>query len=395
MLCRKIAAMMLGAVGGLASAEDPQPPLSLPIPESPAASAIGAESTPVLRPSSAREFAVSLAFLADRRDKLKPGISTEISPWLMFIGAKDVATYGHSVDPASSAAAGRTVWKRHLSFIPDFNPIWTAVNTTLSVATGLKTSGSADRADKIAVGLKLPWFDEGDPRIDLAFWNCWKADAVPPPLPPAPIGDKPKTEVLEANKTLLEACRTKARQKNAFASSAGFAFAQTWRDNGTDQDPKIVRAGRNAWFSYTGNFGEAVNARPLALTLQAKLIRNELDPSPPDGVTGSNIAHFNGDAYALRLRSGSGDTNFDLSASIESRRFTDGRNTRTRIGALGIEFLVGEVWVKVTTGVERGEKNDGSRAFVSTSFNMSKETSPSLCVFGISTTNPKECKTRP
>jgi hypothetical protein len=403
---------LLAFSGNGNATDEPHSPLTLPIPESPAASAIGAEGVPVLRPSSAREFASSLALLADRHGKMKPSLSFEVAPWLLFVGAKDVPGYASSVDPGKSETLKRTVWKTYGGFIPEFNWKWTAVNTALSIATGLKTSDTSDRADKVAIGLKVPWFDEGDPRIDLAFWNCYldgvkaaeaeakaRADAAAPlrpGLPAAPINEKPRIAIPAATITLLETCRSRAQAANTFAKSGGFGFAQAWLDVGTDQEPRLHRAARIGWFSYTAMFGDAQNGRPWGLTAQAKVVNGDFDPNPAEGVTGLAIPRFNSKAFALRARGGRGDANFDLSASLEMRKYDDGRTSRVRIAALGYEFRVTEaMWLKLTMGAERGEKNDGTRAFVSTSISAARESEPSLCIFGKDSTNPAVCKVSP
>ena len=122
----------------------------IPFPESPAAAALSRESDPILRPSTVREFAASLITLTDRTGKFSPGISLAVAP-AQLIGRRPV-------DYAK-------------------NPLKRALfNTQISLATVAdQTAGAQAKAQRIALGLRIPIFDLADPAlatVDNAFIQC-------------------------------------------------------------------------------------------------------------------------------------------------------------------------------------------------------------------------------
>lgn len=347
--------------------QDPATPVEVPIPESPAAAALGNAGT-ILRPSTAQEFAVSLNNAVDRGGKLRPNVSLEVSPYLMANRGRPIHGYADGVDIERSKAAGRTVLKSFPLSMP-----WTLANTTISVATGAKDGG--DFAKRAAVGLKVPLFDEGDPRLDYAFSKCL-ADldaAGPGPIPtpgaPGPIAKSDDRKAGEA------ACVAKANKVHWNRSAAALAFTQTYLDTGDDRKSNLTRDSRTAWASYAWGYNMDMNSATGAtegrgagqFVVQWKGQRRAIDEATAAGASSTTPVRFNGDQGYLRWRFGSDRMNFDLSGSRERRKYDDGRRDNVKVIAAGAEFKLLEYWLLLTFGREQSDVT-GSRAFMLANF---------------------------
>ncbi len=364
-----IALVLLALVHTSASAEDaaakktePSPPVNIPIPDSPATGALGLTGT-ILRPSTAREFAVSLANAVDRNGKVKPTLSMEISPYLLYNRGMPIDKYAEAVDRIASEAKGRTILKA--------NPLsltWTLANTSISVASGAK-DGTNDFSKRAAIGLKVPLFDEGDPRLNYAFSKCIRdldASSPPPPIDPGPGAISKSADRLKGE----AACATKANKLHWNRSAAAFALAQSYLDTGDATKANLTRDARFAWFSYAHGYNRDLTANNSTegdgagqIVLQGKNIRNAIDPK----VTGM-VTRFNGTSAYARWRFGSSETNFDVSGSQERRKYDDGRRDRVNILSAGAEMKLGEYWLSLSFGREQSDIG-GSKPFVLANFN--------------------------
>ena len=352
-----------GAEEAPAKKTEPSPPVNLPIPDSPATGALGLTGT-ILRPSTAREFAVSLANAVDRNGKVKPTVSMEISPYLLYNRGMPIDKYAEAVDRNASEAMGRTILKRNpLSFT------WTLANTSISVATGAK-DGSNDFSKRAAIGFKVPLFDEGDPRLNYAFSKCVRelnAKLAAPVIDPEPGAIDKSTERLKGE----AACVTKANKLHWNRSAAALALAQSYLDVGDATKANLTRDARVAWFSYARGYNRDLKADNSTegdgagqFVLQAKNIRNALDPKAAAGV----VTRFDSNSGYARWRFGSSEVNFDISGSQERRKYEDGRRDRVNIVAAGAEMKLGDYWLSLSFGREQSDIG-GSKPFVLANFN--------------------------
>lgn len=341
---------------------EPSPPVNIPVPDSPAAGAVGTTGT-VLRPSTAREFAISLANAVDRNGKVKPALSMEISPYLLYNRGMPIDNYAEAVDIEQSKKLGRTKLKAN-----PFSLTWTLANTSISVATGTK-DGSNDFSKRAAVGLKVPLFDEGDPRLNYAFSKCIQdldAKLASPVITPDP-GSVPKSpERLQGE----AACVTKANKLHWNRSAAAIAFAQSYLDTGDADKANLTRDARIAWFSYAFGYNRDMKDDKTEgdgagqIVFQAKALRNAIDPKSAAG----KITRFDGNSGYARWRFGASDFNFDLSGSQERRKYEDGRRDRVNIVSAGAEIKLGDYWLALSFGREQSDIG-GSKPFVLANFN--------------------------
>ena len=338
-----IANMPVDAAETTATKTEPSAPVNIPIPDSPATGALGLTGT-VLRPSTAREFAVSLANAVDNNGKVRPVVSMEISPYLLYNRGMPIEGYGDAVDVKESEARGRTILKKN-----PFSLTWTLANTSFSVATGSK-DGSNNFSKRAAVGLKVPLFDEGDPRLNYAFSKCIReldVKLAAPVIDPQPGAIDKTAERLKGE----AACATKANKLHWNRSAAAFALAQSYLDTGDATKANLTRDARVAWFSYAHGYNRDIKADNSTegdgagqVVLQAKGVRNAIDPKAAAGV----MTRYNGTSGYARWRFGSSDVNFDVS--------------------VGAEMKLGDYWLSLSFGKEQSDIG-GSKPFVMANFN--------------------------
>lgn len=415
-----LVALALAVPALAAESKEPAAPVDMPMPESPAATALGVADTAVLKPATSRDLAVSLSRLAGRGGKANAGVSVEFAPYVLATGSRFVRGYEDGVNREASLRENRTVWRPLWS--GGLQPKWILANTSLSVATGAK-EGSGTSTDRISAGIKVPLFDEGDPRLNVALVTCYRGIEAGHPVRPRPdpkpvlLPDPPPTDAdrtqhaadlkawekrqkLRETRPELPADATEA-QKQQYAvdlalherlksqkdedikplyqdclkthgkapwnaSSAALAFAQIWTDGGTERRAKYAREARHAWASYASDLGTRGGDRQSQLVLQARIVRDAID-TEEEVAEGQAPRKYKSNAAGLRFRMGSPESNGDIAASIERRKYSDGVSERVRLGAIGYEFkLYGDFWLKLSGGYERREKS-GNNPFVLTS----------------------------
>jgi len=329
------------------AADKPAAPLNLPIPDSPATGALSLTGT-VLRPSTAREFAVSLANAVDRNGKIKPTLSMEVSPYLLFNPGMPIKRYAEAVDIAASEKLGRTKLKSN-----PLSAVWTMANTSISVATGAK-DGTNEFSKRAAVGIKVPLFDEGDPRLNYAYSKCIKElDAT---LSSPAIGPEPGSVAMSPERIKgAAACVAKANKLHWNRTAAALAYAQSYLDTGDATKANLTRDARISWLSYAHGYNRDMASDVTKgdgagqLVFQAKDTRNALDPKAK---AGTNIRYDATAGYA-RWRFGSNELNFDVSGAQEKRKYTDGRRDTVKTIAVGAEIKAGDYWLSLSFGREQ------------------------------------------
>ena len=216
---------------------------SFPVPESPAGSAIANNSEPTLRPSTPKEFAASLVGLVDRKGKIQPGVVIQYR-------------LGSPVKRMPKDYQSNMLTRIRL-------------NSEISFATTLaeQDSASGKRAQKSALGLKVPIIDNTDPRLPISgFSKCaeeayGKGIVVPKGAKhPVDENDNPITGLNDADlKKALADC-SKKHWDNVGANPAKydsliFAIAQSWADQGTDEKANYQKDARYVWLVYSTGFG--------------------------------------------------------------------------------------------------------------------------------------------
>src|SRR5258708_12050826 len=126
-------ALVLLVGSTLAFADDPTPPESLPMPESPAAAAIGTADATILKPSTAKDLAASLVRVASRGGKITSGISLEFAPMVLFTGSRYIAGYSTGINVPESLPNHPTT--RYSPSTSALTPAWLLATPTLSPHT--------------------------------------------------------------------------------------------------------------------------------------------------------------------------------------------------------------------------------------------------------------------
>jgi hypothetical protein len=330
------------------------------MPESPAAAAIGTADATILKPATPKDLAASLVRIASRGGKITSGISLEFSPAKVFLGSRNIRGY------ATRALNGGGL-----------SPSWIWANTTLSLATGAK-EGTGTSTDKIAAGIKVPLYDDSDPRLNLALFDCFRdvqarlAAATPRAAAnaagwlPVSVGEaRSRMELEELETSMNRGCL--ANNKAPWnAGSAAFAMAQVWTDIGNADRARLTRDATYAWFSMASSLGTS-KERGLQLTGQARFARDLIDTTRTVAA-GAPPIRYKAAAAALQLKLGEEKLNADLAGSYERRNYSDGKRDNVLLAALGLEFEVSpKVWLKLSLGYEKKDLA-GNAPFLNTSF---------------------------
>jgi hypothetical protein len=340
--------------------------LDLAIPESPAAASLS-NGEPVLKPSTPREFATSILGLVDRKGKFSPGVSVEVAPYLLAKGPTRISGYANK-GPGGYA-------------------LRSLVGTQVSLATS-SADQATGKAQRMALGLRVPIFDLGDPRMDHTLDTCFRL--LPPPKFPKDVDPEalPVTEDLPAEvKAALKQCYAASKLRNWNAAAMSVAFAQLYADEGTER-ADLRRQGRTFWVNLALPFGaETQRLVPVGdkqmtvktsagqIILQGRLAKDAID----SGDSPVDERRYDGTAYGGRLRWGSDRFNVHLGGSRERRKFDlSGRRDDSTTYAGGFEGRVmKDLWVRVNIGRERKEST-GSDPFANFVLSWSSESEPAF-----------------
>jgi hypothetical protein len=128
------------------------------IPESPAFTALGISPETVTRPASVREFGTALLNGVDKSGKLQSGLAIDFAPYRILAGSQ-------------------TTWPEYK------HNLLTRIlyNTQLSLGTTKATTD--DKALRLAGGLNITLWDNGDPRLNDKIANLYRTDFITHPPP--------------------------------------------------------------------------------------------------------------------------------------------------------------------------------------------------------------------
>lgn len=149
--------------------------LDLNVPDSPAFSILGLTPDKVTKPTALRDIVTSLLNGTDIRGNVQSGVAVDISPFRLL-----------NAQESKEIAAGKPL---HGLTIADYRRDYAKqllYRTELSVATA-KGSSSADLAARVALGLTVTLYNDGDPILDNTLLKSLQfAAAIATPTPPNP-----------------------------------------------------------------------------------------------------------------------------------------------------------------------------------------------------------------
>lgn len=124
--------------------------IDLSVPDSPAFHLLGVNGEKASRPSSPRELSLAVLNGVDPNGKFKTGLAIDTAPFILFRGATTTLEEYQKPD----AYITRILY-----------------NTQTSIATTKGTSSNDDSA-RLATGIRVVLFDDGDPRQDKRLTEC-------------------------------------------------------------------------------------------------------------------------------------------------------------------------------------------------------------------------------
>jgi hypothetical protein len=306
-----------------------------PLNAAPAFVALDVTPETVDSPSTPREFGASLLNGLDRKGVLQSGLALQAAPYQILAGRQ------------TSLTEYRDSYLTRLLY-----------NTSLSIGT-TKASSDNDQAVRLALGLSLTLFDNGDPRMNPAIQQLF--DNVNREVPHYEY-DTNLNEAQNAaaetahyagfadpNKLFLEGLE-KIRAQSWGRTSWNVAWAPTWVSP-TGKAGDLESEGFTTWSTFALGF-EDVRALKGRLQFLAHLRyrANEM-------TTDANEVKFKQDTLfaAGRLRWGRADLNFSLEgAYLRTWHGPDGNGSAFRVG-VGLEKKVSEnIWLVVSAGEDFG-----------------------------------------
>ena len=308
-----------------------------PLSAVPAFVALDASPETVDAPSTPREFAASLLNGADRNGKLQTGLALQFAPYQIFAG------------PNTTIEQYRESYLTRLLY-----------NTNVSLAT-IKASEDNDHAQRLALGVSITLLDRGDPRLDPAVSELFRA--VNEEIPPfRPTRRNTSASDLEADrarhyakysdpnaaymKGLQEIEGVRARSWGR--TSWHVAAAPTWVSASGKADD-LAYEGLVAWSTFAFGFEDTALENRMQLLGHLRFREGELVTDATRSATQDTLL------AAARLRWGRSDLNFSAEAAyLRHWSGLDGDRNASRY-SLGLEKRIAEnVWLSVTAGEEFG-----------------------------------------
>lgn len=303
-------------------AQDGAPELLTAVPETPALAFLDATTARVLRPGSARDFALALLSGTGESGTAQHGFAVETTPWFLVPGV---------------AIDGRRYMESRLAFI--------LANLQLSIGTARADGDDADT--DLALGLRLTLADRGDPLRSAEFRRVL-ADALLDCAPAQP--DPTPSDACVSRETEAAWEAWSAEHWNA----ARLAVATAWgvRLEASELDQRDY-AGWGAW---------AVGALPLSR--RGQLILQLAREDRPRLGEATEVSEWSVGARAL---AGSPTINGFVELLAESREeegdeLTDSAvDEGTSIWSAGIEARVAEgLWASAGFGSRFSALNDAA-----------------------------------
>lgn len=239
--------------------------IDLFVPSSPAFTALGVTPKEVIRPSSPRMLATELLNGMDANGILQNGFALDMAPYMLLFG-KETQLKDYQANPE------------------DFSALRFKARTQFSLATAKATS-EGDDAIRVALGLRLTPWDDGDARLDDELIKCFQGiDVFSDPLAKelkkqivdSRIKGEDTKDLLEKRenrlKELDKPCRVDSRARNWGRSGWTLGIAPTWiSTTGKTDDLEFNSA--SFWTSLAYGFDSAYGLDSLkALEDNAQLI---------------------------------------------------------------------------------------------------------------------------
>jgi len=342
-----LAAPLPAAAGDAAATPARDVEVDVPVPESPAFTVLGLNPQAVERPASSRAFAMSLLNGVDPRGVLQVGLAVDARPGLLLAGRR-----------LTLQDYRRSFWKRLLA------------NAQLSLATA--QAASPDRGIRAALGVRLPLWDEGDPRRNAELDACFDAAiGLLPSWNPLTAGPAAVEQASRAAAEAARRCREEKalRKWNAGALTVGAAPA--WitpsgragdlrGDGGAVWSSVAVGVGRSG--QLVGHLRYRADERvdpdePAAGRLDSFLAGTIFRLGSPTLVASAEALYVN--ARLERGRRRERDASYRLGVGVERR-------------------LDRNLWLSVSVGAEGGRAGGEGRGFVLSSFKWATAREPSL-----------------
>jgi len=321
--------------------------IDLAVPDSPALVILGLTPQTIIRPTSPREFATSLLNGVDQNGNFQTGVALDTAPYLLFAGRQ------LTIDRYRDSRLTRVFARTQLSF---------ATN---------KGASEADKSVRLALGLHLTFWDQGDPRMDGDLTECFNKSLnfVGGPISPTMSPEDREKEIAKreaALKPLAEACREKARKKNWNRSSWVFGAAPSWSST-TGRTGDMRWNGGAVWTSLAYGFrGVPVLEEKAQLIVHGRYRTSEQVPDP--NVKGQFFKQNSG-LVGARFRIGSPD----FAASVEGvflHATVAAKPTENSYRlSFGAEHKVAEnLWFALSLGGEGGRRGGNNTVFVLSAF---------------------------
>jgi hypothetical protein len=303
--------------------------VDLSVPQSPAFAILGITPDNVIQPSSPRELALSLLNGVGKDGTFQSGIAIDTVPYLLLSGSSKTLR-----DYQDSYAV------RFLS------------RTQFSFATS-KGAQDTDPSLKLALGLHMTLFDNGDPRLDREFitdlGKAFFALGYIDPEDPAAVADANKRW-----KTITEEARTNARKRNWNKSSWSLGLAPSWIDK-TGNSGHYDWNGGAAWTSLAYGFDtEPFTNTGLDGTSQLILhLRYRNHEEIPDPATTGSFYTEDSFLAVLRLRIGSPEFNASLDGAYV-REWNSGSHDGSsyRLAFVLERKMAANLWFRLSYGKE-------------------------------------------
>lgn len=337
--------------------------LDLAVPDSPAFAILGLSPETVVRPSSPRDLATTLLNGVDRRGNLQSGLALDLAPLFLFAGR----TLTHADYKRSR---GTQVFGR----------------TQVSLATAKGTS-EADKAMRVAFGLRTTLWDAGDPRLDDGLIAC--LDAIPPPEPPKVVlatqaaRDAWIAKATAERRPAVEGCHKAFKARRWNASSFAVGVAPSWQ-SATGSSTDLTYAGAAVWGSLALGLSRTVTVdgepvvRPLGqVIVQGRYRDKEL---VPDKTVRGTFFEQRGSAVAARLLVGVADRAAVVETEFARQSPEIGDSTTSfKVSVGGQLKLTTDTWLSVSAGGTRGgPANEQRGGFVLSSFKWALSREPAV-----------------
>jgi hypothetical protein len=305
--------------------------LDLAVPDSPAFAVLGATPENVTRPTSPKDLATSLLNGVDEQGHFVTGVAIDVTPKMVF--------------------GGRTLQWR------DYHDNYgqrLAARTQVSYATTKGATGD-DQSVRMALGVHVTPWDEGDSRMDAKLSACFDKEGaeLTKPIPPGSTDEQIAQELARretAARTVADACRAEARRRNWAASAWSLGFAQTWTSpSGASSD--LAGSGVGMWTSLALGLGAA--DRPSSQLILHARYRSRDIVADPSGLP--QFIEQNKTFAGARYRFGSPDFAGTIEAGWTRTSPQGGVADTTYHLSFGAEYRLGENgWLVFAVGGDGG-----------------------------------------